>query len=444
MSRGWVRGLLALALIVVLLGLVSGGSWFWVRARADEVAPDPPPAPLAILQAPISDGPQAALLRRGRYLAIAGDCVSCHTRAGGQPFAGGLGLQTPFGVIFSANLTSDRNNGIGAWSNEDFYRAMSHGVAPGGRRLYPAFPYPHFTIVTREDTDAILAWLKTVPAVDYSPPGNLLPFPVNLRPALIGWDALFFRDKAFRPDPVKSASWNRGAYLVHGLGHCGACHSPKNLAGADEESRQLQSGELDHWVAPNLTGNARTGLGRWSAAEIVEYLRTGRNAHANAGGPMAEVVSYSTSLLSDEDLSAIATYLKDLPGHNEPTGATPDAATMRRGAEVFSDACASCHLADGRGQPRLFPPLPGSAVAQQDNPDGLIHLILAGVRTGPTPTRLTAFTMPSFAWKLSDQEVAEVATYVRNSWGNRAAPVRLEAVADLRRKLRLETKLAAR
>lgn len=427
------RTWLAVGLVVLVLVAAVAISWVAVARGVHDVPREPPPAPLAILMRPIPDGPNAGLLRRGRYLAIAGDCVSCHTRKGGHPFAGGLGLRTPFGVIFSPNLTGDRETGLGAWTPDDFARAMSHGIAKGGRHLYPAFPYPHFTNVSRADTDAILAYLKSLPPVRYTPPSNKLPFPIDIRASMIAWNALFFRNHPWAPDPQRSAAWNRGAYLVDGLGHCGACHSPKTIAGSDERSRSLQSGELDHWVAPDLTGNPRTGLGRWSAADIAEYLRTGRNVHANAAGPMAEVVSYSTSLLSDADLQAIATYLKTLPASPSATPDAPDPATMRRGGAIFSDACASCHLDSGRGQPRLFPPLPGSAVAQQRNPDGLVHLILAGGRTAPTPTRPTDVTMPSFAWKLDDGEVADVATFVRNSWGNRAAPVKPHTVADMRR-----------
>ena len=440
--RRWLWGLVGLIVMVLLaLGGWSYVTWRQTQAAAAEVPPEPPPAPIALLRAPIPDGPHADLLRRGRYLTTAGDCVSCHTRAGGQPFAGGLGLRTPFGVIYSANLTSDGRSGIGAWSDDDFYRAMSRGIGRNGQHLYPAFPYPHFTIVRREDTDAILSWLKTVPAVRYTPPANLLPFPMDIRASMTAWNAAFFDDRAFVPDPKQSAEWNRGAYLVNGLGHCGACHSPKNIAGASQRDRHLQGGELNQWVAPNLTGDERTGLGRWSAEDIVEYLRTGRNAHANAGGPMAEVVSYSTSLLTGEDLGAIATYLKSQPAHADNMAAGVDAASMQRGAAIYSDACASCHLEGGQGQSRRFPPLTGDAVAQQRNPVGVLHIILAGSRTGPTPERPTAFTMPSFAWKLSDQEAADVATFIRNSWGNRAPPVDPARVADLRKTLQLPPKL---
>ncbi|HET8612279.1 MAG TPA: cytochrome c [Sphingomonas sp.] len=435
--RGWRLAAWIIGIIILILILIVIGSWFWVRAEAAHVPPEPPPAPIALLARPIPPGPQAALLERGRYLTIAGDCVSCHTRKGGRPFAGGLGLPTPFGVIYTPNITGDRQYGIGAWTEDQFYRTLDHGVVGDGDHLYPAFPYTHFTLVTRADADAILAYLKTVPPARYTPPGNLLPFPVDIRASMIAWNALFFDNKAFRPDPNRPAQWNRGAYLVEGLAHCGACHTPRNIAGSEEEDKNLQGAELNQWVAPDLTGNPRTGLGRWSADDIAQYLRAGRNAHSNAAGPMAEVVSYSTSLLSDADLQAIATYLKSLPPSPTEASHAPDPLAMERGANIFSDACASCHLSDGRGHPGFLPPLSGSGIAQQRDPTGILHLILAGGRTGPTTTHPSAFTMPSFAWKLSDQEIADVATFVRNSWGNRAEPVPADKVKDLRRKLKL-------
>lgn len=224
-----------------------------------------------------------------------------------------------------------------------------------------------------------------------------------------------------------------------GLGHCGACHTPKNFLAGDKNGKTFQGGTLDNWTAPDLTSNERVGLGRWNVSDIVEYLKTGRNAYANAGGTMAEVVSNSTAVMTDDDLKAIAVYLKDQSASPaEATGAA-DAKAMKRGEAVYSDACASCHMEQAGGQPRFFPPLSGNAMAQQSDPTSLLHLILAGDRTAPTPTRPSPLSMPSFAWKLDDQQVADVATYVRNAWGNRATPVEISQVKDLRRKLGLET-----
>ena len=306
-------------------------------------------------------------------------------------------------------------------------------------RLYPAFPYPWFTKVSRADSDAILAYLKTTPSADYNPPANRLPFPLNIRFMIRGWNLLFFKPAAFQPDSARSAQWNRGAYLVNGLGHCSACHTPKNLLGADRRGQFLRGGELDNWVAPDLTGDPRTGLGAWSTPDVVEYLKTGRNARAAAAGSMAEVVSYSTSLMTDADLEAVAVYLKTLAASPPVTVTDPDGAAMKRGEAIYSDACASCHLQDGVGQPRFFPPLRGDTMAQQTNPDGLIHLILAGGRTAPSPSRPTPLSMPSFAWKLDDQQIADAATYIRNSWGARAPAVRPDQVSSMRGKLDLKT-----
>ena len=430
------RLLLSAGIILVLLIAISLGSWLWLKANPVTIV-EPPPGPIALLTAPIPDGPNADLLRRGRYLTIAGDCVSCHTRAGGHPFAGGLGLQTPFGVIYSPNLTGDKATGIGNWTPVQFFRALHEGRGADGDHLYPAFPYPHLTIVSRAESDAMLAYLKTVPGEHYVQPANRLPFPLDIRLGMIGWNAIYFRPHGFTPDPRRSAAWNRGAYLVQGLGHCGACHTPKTALGAEDGDHALQGGVLDHWVAPDLTGNARTGLGRWSAADIVQYLRTGRSAHSNAAGQMAEVVTYSTSLLSDADLTAIATYLKSLPASVTQANAAPDAAAMQTGRAIFADACTACHLSAGKGQPGMFPPLPGSAIAQQRDPTGIVRLILAGGRTAPTLRRPSFQSMPSFAWKLDDQEVADVATYVRNAWGNSAPAVNAKQVAQLRKGMAL-------
>ena len=441
MSVAWPRSIAgriiaAIVIIILLLIPISAGSWLWLRSTQPVVS-DPPPALLSILTEPIPNGPNADLIRRGRYLTIAGDCVSCHTRRGGRPFEGGLGLETPFGIIYSANLTSDRTYGIGTWTPEQFFRALHDGVAPGGKHLYPALPYPHFTVVSRSDSDAILAYLKTVPPIHYAQPANRLPFPVDIRASLIGWDALEFSPHAFQANPRMSAEWNRGAYLVEGLSHCGACHTPKNALGAERNSEAFRGAVIENWVAPDLTGNARTGLGRWSKNDIVQYLRTGRNPHANASGLMGEVVAYSTSLLNDSDLKAIATYLKSLPASPDGPSAAPEAAAMRAGSAIFSDACTACHLTGGKGQPGMFPPLRGSSVAQQHDPTGVVRLILAGTRTAPTRSRPSFQSMPSFAWKLTDQEVADVATYIRNSWGNRAPPVDAHEVAKVRSKLKL-------
>jgi mono/diheme cytochrome c family protein len=383
--------------------------------------------------------PNATQLSRGQYLVAAGDCMSCHLREGGEPFAGGLGLNTPFGAIYTSNITPDRETGIGAWTSDQFYHAMHDGKGAHGENLYPAFPYPWFRRASRDDVDAIFAYLMTLPAVSYTPPKNHLPFPFNIRSSVGAWNLLFLDTHDFQADPGQSAEWNRGAYLVTGLGHCGGCHTPKNSFGAGKSKQEFQGGKLDNWVAPDLTGHKRIGLGAWSIDDIAEYLGTGRNARAAAGGAMADVITYSTSLLTDADRHAIAAYIKSQPASPAIAASAPDSGAMRRGAEIYSDACSSCHLENGVGQPRVFPPLGDDAMLQQSDPTGLEHLILAGTHIGISGSRPSPLSMPSFAWKLTDQEIADVSTFIRNSWGNQAAPVPVSEVTALRKKLDLQT-----
>ena len=396
--------------------------------------------PIDLLTRQIPDStPNAAQLRRGQYLVAAGDCMSCHLRDGGEPLAGGLGLKTPFGVIYSPNITSDRDTGIGKWTSDQFYRAVHDGVEHEGKNLYPAFPYPWFRLVSRQDDDAMLAFLKTTPAVRYSPPKNELHFPLNIRSTVKGWNLLYLDSHDFQTNQHQTPQWNRGAYLVNGLGHCGECHTPKNVFGAVKASQSFYGGPVDNGIAPDLTSNDRTGLGRWNAADIAEYLGSGRNSHAGASGAMADVISYSTSLMTDADRQAIAVYLKSRSPSPSAANARPDDGAMRRGAAIYSDVCASCHLEKGVGQPRYFPPLGPNALLQQSDPIGLEQLILAGGRIGTSRGSPSPLTMPSFAWKLSDQEVADVATFIRNSWGNQASAVSASDVRKARTLLKLET-----
>ncbi len=436
------RTLIAIAagIVVILVAGIGYARWvFGYQDRSVAAQQIAHPAPIGDLLKPIPDSaPNAVQLRQGQYLVTAGDCVSCHTPEGGKPFSGGYALNSPFGVIYTENLTSDKATGIGDWTPDQFYKAIHAGIGAHGEHLYPGLPYAYFTHMTRADSDAMLAFLKTVPPVSATPPPNDLPFPLNLRIVNMFWNWLNFTPGEYADDGTKSAEWNRGAYLVTGPGHCGACHTPKNWTAGDENDRYLQGGQLDNWVAPDLTGNSRTGLGRWSADDIVEYLRTGRNAHANAGGTMAEVVTNSTAAMTDADLHAIAVYLKSQPASPDASPPTPEAGAMARGAAVYSDACTACHMEKGVGQARFFPPLGGNAVVQQADPTSIVHMILAGDRTATTPRRPTPLTMPSFAWKLTDRQIADVATYVRNSWGNGAAPVDVGVVARLRRRLGLE------
>jgi mono/diheme cytochrome c family protein len=379
------------------------------------------------------------VIERGRYLVAAGDCYACHTPQGGKPFQGGRAIETPFGVIYSANITPDRQTGIGTWSDNDFYRAVHEGISIDGSRLYPAFPYPYYTRVKREDVDAIRAYLQTVEPVRNAPPRNKLPFPLDQRSVMRAWNWMFFADSTFQPDPGKSAAWNRGAYLVEGLGHCGACHTPKNYLGGDKKSEPLQGANLQNWFAPNLGPDLRTGLGSWSEQDIFEYLKTGRNSRSNASGPMSEVITYSTSQLSNEDVRAIATYLKDLPNHKAAdTASTVGSSSSsqsppKAGEAIFLDQCAACHRSNGSGEPRFFPPLKDNATVQQEDATTVLRVILQGTRTTPTATHPTPLSMPAFDWKLNDEQIASVASYIRNSWGNTAKTVSADQVKELRK-----------
>ncbi|MBV9991072.1 MAG: c-type cytochrome [Alphaproteobacteria bacterium] len=384
----------------------------------------------------VCSGAQAAddLVARGKYLTILGDCAACHTRKDGPELAGGVPLDSGFGTIYSRNITPDVQTGIGGWTADQFYRAMHSGRSADGSHLYPAFPYPYFTHMTRADDDAIFAYLKTVPAVSYKPPPNKLPFPLNIRGLMSIWNALYFTQGEYKPDPARSAAWNRGAYLVTGLGHCGGCHTPKDWLMGDENDRALSGGVVEHWFAADLTGNTRGGLASWSANDTIEYLKTGRNARATASGPMGEVAELSTSQTSDADLAAIAEYIKSLAPSAQKQPSAPDPAAMHSGEAIFVDACASCHLAGGKGQPYLFPPLAGNASVQGSDPTTIVRLVLDGSRSPSTAARPTPNAMPAFGWKLDDRQVADVVTYVRNSWGNAGEPVEAGAVAKLRKR----------
>jgi len=376
-----------------------------------------------------ADPAAAATIARGKELAVAGDCASCHTADPAKPFAGGKRIDTPFGGIYSPNLTPDRDSGLGAWSDDEFYRALHDGVAPDGSRYYPAFPYPNFTKMTRDDALAIRAYLATLTPIHNTRPPPQLRWPLNYRVVMRGWNLLFFRPGTFQPDPNRSEPWNRGAYLVEGVAHCGACHTPKNMFGADKRGRLYGGGRVQGWFAPRLDSAERSGLKSWSVDDIVEYLQSGRNGRSHADDLMAEVVVHSTSQMSDADVRAIAIYLKDLPaGAPEPAVTPPPPPDMAAGAAVYAHACIACHEADGSGAPRIYPPLPGNANLQSADPLSTLRIIIDGAQTVTTPRAPNTGSMPAYGEKLSDSEIADVATYIRNSWGN-AAPAVTQAQA---------------
>jgi mono/diheme cytochrome c family protein len=380
-------------------------------------------------------------IERGRYLTIVGDCAACHTLPGsGHDFAGGRVLETPFGELVAPNITSDPLTGIGAWTDDEFINSLTKGTGRGGERLFPAMPYTYYTKISRDDALAIRAYLNTVPPIHNEVNADRLPFPFRVRANMAVWDYLFFKPGEFRPDPNKSAEWNRGAFLTEGLGHCGLCHTPKNMLGGDNMGRAMQGYALQGWFSPDLTNDPRRGLGSWSGEDIVTYLKTGHNKTSAATGLMAEEINRSTSKLSGADLKAIATYLKDRPGdpanaaqNQEPAPpSAPDQTAMKAGQQIYADECAGCHKADGKGMPGLFPTLAGSPTVQQNDPTSLLHVVLRGALSVATPTAPTGAGMPAFSWLLTDDQTAAVVTYVRNSWGNNAPAVSADDVGRTR------------
>jgi mono/diheme cytochrome c family protein len=378
--------------------------------------------------------PSAEAIAKGKALTEIADCASCHTADPAKPFAGGKRIDTPFGGIYSPNLTPDPDTGLGRWSDEDFVRALRYGVAPSGSRYYPAFPYPNFTKLIRDDILAIRAYLATLAPIRNTAPPPELRWPLNYRVLMRGWNNLFFKPGIFQPDQSRSAEWNRGGYLVEGLAHCGACHTPKNFFGADRRGRAFAGGRVADMFAPRLDSAARSGLKSWSVDDIVEYLQSGRNTKSHAGELMSEVVLNSTSKMSDADVRAMAVYLKALPaGPPEPEVTPPPPEQMDRGQKIYRSACIACHEVDGSGAPRIYPPLPGNANLQSADPSSTLRIILDGAQTVTTPRAPNKGSMPAYP-KLSDQEIADVATYIRNAWGNAAPAVTPEQVTKARRK----------
>jgi mono/diheme cytochrome c family protein len=400
----------------VLLAAAALVAWLNLR---DEVDVD---APVAAVTA--SD----SLLARGAYLARAGNCASCHTARGEPSYAGGRGIATPFGTVFASNLTPDDKTGIGSWTSAHFWRAMHNGRSKDGRLLYPAFPYPNYTQVTREDSDALFAYLRSLPAVERAATPHTLRFPYDSQAALAVWRALYFKPGVYEPDPQRSAEWNRGAYLVRGMGHCAACHSTRNALGASSEALDLAGGliPMQNWYAPSLSSPHEAGVGDWDRQHIVDLLKTGISPRASATGPMAEVVLRSTQYLSDADLGAMAQFLKELaPPAAVATPAAPaaPATVLSLGAKLYEQHCAQCHGEQGRGVPRAYPALAGNRAVTMPQTANLVQIVLNGGYAPATAGNPRPFGMPPFVLELSDGEIAAVLTHIRQSWGNQAGVV---------------------
>lgn len=381
-----------------------------------------------------SDPQEFTQIERGRYLAVLSDCASCHTVPGSnQPFAGGRAIETPFGNILAPNITPDPETGIGSWSDDAFDAAIRKGLRRNGSRLYPAMPYTAYTKMSREDVLAIRAYLNTVTPVRNAVDANALPFPFNIRASMRVWNMLYFNQGDYKPDAKKPAEWNRGAFLVDGPGHCGACHTPKTFLGGDKTDEYLRGSFLQGWSAPDITGDSRVGLGAWSAEDLVAYLKSGHNRVSAATGPMAEVVTLSTERMTDPDLRAIATYLKSLSGKQDhPQTVSKEDAAMVSGAAIYRDQCSACHGIDGKGVAELFPSIADSSMVKSDDPTTSIRIVLRGARSVGTRAQPTAPGMPSYGRQLDDAQIAAVLTYMRNGWGAAAAPIGAADVARVR------------
>lgn len=412
--RRWWHGLAAAVLALALLAALVA----WLNVRGESPLDDAVTPPAAA---------DAATIQRGAYLARAGNCIGCHTTPGGAALAGGRGIDTPFGTVFASNLTPDDATGLGRWSAAEFRRALHHGRSKDGRLLYPAFPYPSFTHVTREDADALYAYLRSVPAVQQPNRPHDLRFPYSTQAALAVWRALFFSPGEFTPELQQSAEWNRGKYLVQGLGHCAACHSGRNALGGIGWNAEFAGGLMPDqgWYAPSLASRAEAGVQGWPQAEVVRLLRAGVSAHGTVSGPMAEVVAASTQHLSPQDVGAMARYLGALPERAGPsaTGARTRPEALARGGELYQQHCVACHGEQGQGVPGIYPPLAGNRAVTLAQPHNVVQAIRKGGFAPATAGNPRPFGMPPFGQLLSDDEVAALATFLRQSWGHQAPPV---------------------
>lgn len=371
----------------------------------------------------------AAQIERGQYLVRAGDCIACHTAQGGVAYAGGRRIPTPFGALYSTNLTPDADTGLGHWSADDFWRALHFGRSRDGRRLYPAFPYPDYTRVTRADADAMFAFLRALPPTRADAPAQELRLPYSTQWALRLWRALWFRPGVFENDPEQSDSWNRGAYLVEGLGHCGACHTARNRFGVPIRAQAYAGGPIPMlgWDALPLT--APRSLSNAEAAQIAELLRTGVNAHSAAAGPMAEVIFHSLQYLDAADLTAMVEYLRAQP-YREAAAVRPlrvPADERKRllaaGEKIYAKHCADCHGERGEGQPYRAPALAGSRLLTAPSAADAIQLVRYGGFSPSTAAVPQPYGMPSYSQTLSPDDIAAVLSYARGAWGNNAGPV---------------------
>lgn len=407
-----------LALLIVLIAAIVIAVLWWRENRSYD-------GPIQQVTA------SSEQIARGRYLTQAADCAACHTAAGGAPLAGGYPLDTPFGTIYGSNLTPSADHGIGRWNKDDFFLALTQGVAPGGRHLYPAMPYTSYKGISREDADAIYAYLMSRPAVDVAIPANDMPFPFNQRMALIGWNLLFRNND---PMPASSqgnsAEWQRGRYLSDVLGHCGECHTPRGMLGQMELSKPMQGGDLGRFIAPDITPQALAQRG-WTPEDLSRFLSTGLAPQGSAFSEMHMVVDLSTRHLTPEDHRALVTYLM---GDKPPQ---PVAAKIGQGSDAgritYLDQCSACHERDGAGKPHVAVAMRDNATLRQPDGKNLIVSILDGLPAQQFPGNESMQSMPGFADRLDDAQIAELVNYLRVTWGGLPADITAEQVKALRK-----------
>jgi mono/diheme cytochrome c family protein len=436
MRRG---GRLAVLGVILAIGGATAG---WFLSHRGYLPQAPEPRQQQQPQTAAATNATTQLLVRGEYLARAGDCVACHTEPTGRPFAGGRPMPTPFGNIYVPNITPDEETGIGAWTPDEFYRMMHLGVSRDGTLLYPAMPFANYTKVTRADCDAIFAYLQSIPPVKQKNRRHELRFPYNKRELLVGWRTLYFREGEYQPDPKQSAQWNRGAYLVEGLGHCSMCHTAVNALGGSSESKAFEGGMIpnQNWYAPSLTSNREGGLGDWSLKDIGDLLQSGVSHRATVYGPMAEVVFNSLQYMTDEDTAAMAVYLKTLPQKDseplpESSARLVQPAVMESGRRIYEKQCAICHHSEGKGYPPMYPPLANNQSITMASPVNAIRMVLNGGYPPGTRRNPKPHGMPPFMHLLDDAQVAAVVTYIRVAWNNTGTPVTPAQANEMRRML---------
>lgn len=382
----------------------------------------------------------AEQVQRGEYLARAGNCMGCHTTRGGKPYAGGRELVTPFGKFITPNITPDSETGIGHWSEEDFWQALHYGKGRDGSYLYPVFPYTEYTKVTRQDADAIFAYLRSLmPVTQTNPPHKITP-PYDNQFLLFLWRTWYFKEGVYEPDDSKSEEWNRGNYLVQGLGHCNACHTPRNVWGASQDDK-LAGGEImgTYWYAPSLISPREAGMGEWSVDEIAKLLSTGVTDHAVTSGPMATIVRQSLQYLSTKDMRAVAVYLQSLGEKRSEESSRkippmPERVSryLALGEPVYVKHCQGCHGKSGEGVPGVYPPLAGNRSVTMTSPLNTIRSVLYGGFSPATAGNPRPYGMPPFQHIIRDHEIAWVVSYIRNAWGNLGSLVSPEDVDSSR------------